>query len=268
MLTHSPKRLLSDMWFCLNGRRLMALVCAAFVFMMCEGCTAGPAWLQNPFAPISAPDIELAILKVEPTSRPGVYAVTGNTTLPDQSQITVAAIRLLNEAFETVDEDRQPTYEILDRQFADVENGQWSARLNLWRIDADGDFQETWQITQQRLATQFEPSPEVTFSATFDPAQQFPGFQDVVEEGSRLAKPSLAQYNSDGEVYLQASRKLSIALPTGGTVPLESSSSLVKVITREVDDPINAVVSSETSDEAAIAQSRSDAPLSPEEFLR
>jgi hypothetical protein len=224
-----------------------------------------PNWLQPQF---SSPNIELAILQVDPTNSPGAYVVTGNTTLPEQSQITVAAIRLINEVSDSTGGDRQPIYEILDRQFARVRNGQWDARLNLWRIDVDGDFQETWQITQPYLATQFDPSPEVIFSATFDPAQQFQGFQEAIEEGNRLARASLAQYNSDGELFLQASRKLAIALPTGSTVPLESSPSLVKVIDRDPGEPISAGIASDTESTASAAQSRSDAPLSPNQFLR
>lgn len=248
-----------------NLRQWLFIGFAVVMLVFCSSCTAVPSWFQSQLA---SPDIELAILQVEPTNRPGVYTITGNTTLPDQSRITVAAIRLLNDAEASVANAREATYEILDRQFANVTNGQWSTNLNLWRISANGDFQETWQITQQQLALKFEPSSQVTFSATFDPSQQFPGFQDAVEEGSNLARPSLAQYNSDGELYLQTSRKLAIALPTGSTVPLESSSAFVKVIDRQVTEQLTATASSESSTTPSASQSRSDAPLSPREFLQ
>lgn len=245
-------------------RQLLCMSVAALMLMICTACSAAPPWFQSQ---LSTPDIELAILQVEPTNRPGVYTITGNSTLPEQSQITVAAIRVLNSDEDPVNRDREPNYGILDRQFAVVKNGQWRTSLNLWRISASGDFQEPWQMTQQQLALQFEPSSQVTFSATFDPSQQFIGFQETVEEGSNLARPSLAQYNSDGELYLQTSRKLAIALPTGSTVPLESSSALVKVINRQVTEQLTATTSSESESTPSAAQSRSDAPLLPSELL-
>lgn len=248
-----------------NFRRFLLLSYAFSILIFCTGCSTASTWFQSQ---LSAPDIELSILQVEPTTRPGVYSVSGNTTLPEQSQITIAAIRLLDDEQSTVNASHETTYEILDRKFTTVEQGQWNSNLNLWRISSDGNFQEAWQITQQRLATNFEPSPEVTFSATFDPVQQSIDFQKAIEEGNNLARPSLAQYNSDGELYLQTSRTLTIVLPTGSTAPPETPSAFVKVINRQAESQVAATSSSDIVSNSSAAQSRSDAPLSPRNFLR
>ena len=248
-----------------NSRRLLLLSGALLLLMFCTGCSVASDWFQAQFSPSN---IELAILQVEPATRPGIYTVSGNTTLPEQTQVTVAAVRLLGDFQSTSNENAEPAYEILDRQFAMVEQGNWQANLNLWRVDSDGNFREAWQITQQHLETQFEPSSEVTFTATFDPAQQPPNFQQQIEEESNLARANLAQYNSDGELYLQTSRTLTIALPIGNTAPPEASSTLVKVIGRQAESQVADTALPSSASDSATAQSRSDAPLSPGEFLR
>lgn len=249
----------------LNCQRFLVLSVALLLITFCTGCSTVSEWFQ---ARVSPSPLELTILQVEPALRPGIYTVSGSTTLPEQAQITVAAVRLLEDSQSIDSENAEPTYEILDRQFVVVEQRNWQAELNLWRVASDGTFQEAWQITQPYLTTQFEPSPEVTFTATFDPAQQPPSFQEQIEEEGNLARQNLAQYNSDGELYLQTSRNLTIALPTGSTAPPEASSSLVKTIRRQAKPQIADTAASSAVSESATAQSRSDAPLSPGEYLR
>ncbi|MGJ3254116.1 MAG: hypothetical protein ACFE0J_23730 [Elainellaceae cyanobacterium] len=246
-------------------QRFVVLSVALLLLIVCTSCSTVSEWFQTKVSPSP---LELTILQVEPALRPGIYTVLGSTTLPEQAQITVSAVRLLEDSQSTNSENAEPTYEILDRQFVIVEQRNWQADLNLWRVASDGTFQEAWQITQQYLTTQFEPLPEVTFTATFDPAQQPSSFQEQIEEEGNLARQTLAQYNSDGELYLQTSRDLTIALPTGSTAPPEVSSSLVKTIRRQVKPEVADTAPSGTVGESATAQSRSDAPLSPREYLR
>ncbi len=267
MTQHSATTLRALPAFKLVLKRLLPLGLAA-ILLTCTGCATVSNWFQ---ARVSPAPIELTILQVEPSVRPGMYTVAGNATLPDQSQITVAAVRLLDAPQNLDNDTAEQTYEILARQSTLVERGAWQTNLNLWRVAATGDFQEAWQISQNYLDTGFKPSPEVTFTATFDPTQQPLEFQSQVEEGGNLARQSLAQYNSDGELYLQASRTLTLALPTGSTAPADATEPTVKLTTTSRTPQVaetTAITGGNTTGESITARSRSDAPLIPQEFLR
>jgi hypothetical protein len=200
-----------------------------------------------------------------------MYTISGSATLPDQTQITVAAVRLLEAPQNRDDDMTEQSYEILARQSASVDQGAWQTNLNLWQVASTGDFQEAWQISQTHLETDFIPSPEVTFTATFDPTQQPLEFQSRIEEEGNLARQSLAQYNSDGELYLQASRTLTLALPTGSTAPADATEPIVKLTPSSSTPQIvetTAVDGGNETAESVTTRSRTDAPLTPQEFLR
>ena len=124
MLIPTTKNVSSPTHTKLNCRRFLLLSYALLLLTFCTGCSTASDWFQAQF---SSPNIELAILQVEPATRPGIYTVSGNTTLPEQTQVTVAAVRLLDDFQSTLNKSAEPAYEILDRQFVRTEKGNWQA---------------------------------------------------------------------------------------------------------------------------------------------
>ncbi|NDJ16575.1 hypothetical protein [Myxacorys almedinensis] len=182
-------------------------------------------------------------MQVQPTGQAGVYTVSGRTNLPEQTRITVQAVRdlkaqpsskLTNDFVKLGTADRS-TYSILGRTQVNVKDGQWQTSLNLLQSVPDRQtpgtpgLLETWQVSKAQLGLQ--PNPRVIFLAVTDPVSQ----ALTVEQGS----PSAAQDNlsirftNDGKSYLQAEQALVIEPPnvkvstqppvsTIATVPVKS----------------------------------------------
>lgn len=175
--------------------------------LWCASCTSG-----------QAKDIQLK-LNVQSAGRSGLYSVTGETNLPDRSQITVAAIRYFLPANQlVVSSDTKINYSILDRQLVRVEKGKWQATLNLWQVAPDGSFREPWQLALSQIPTSFEPAPDVSFIATFEPDGQLATSQDQKVQIPEL-KGSLVRFTNEGQPYVKSSQTLRIPLPTGRKTP-------------------------------------------------
>jgi hypothetical protein len=228
------------------------LVGAMFLLLLNLGC-----------AKEREPNVELKI-QVEPSSRSGVYRVSGNTNIPDQSLITVAAIRTLSASESAA---TNTTYSILARQIVKVEQGTWQTTLNLWQVAPDGQFQEAWQGKQSQLGA-LKPDETVTFVALLDPASQPPALKQNIEASGRELQGRFIRFTNDGQWYLQASEVLPIALPTGKTTPPiiqtqdfnggRGDRFVVKrdsKTTQGVNPPLTTM-------------SQTTAPLSPAEFMR
>lgn len=168
----------------------------------------------------SVPQATLDI-QVQPGGRSGLYTASGTSNLPDQSRLIVMAIRPLRSATQlnqTETKVGESNYAILDRRAVEVKQGQWQTNLNLWQVAPKGQFQENWQLNQAKLGTNFTPSSEVTFVATFDPANQSPAIEPQINQALELESP-VVRFTNDGERYLQASEVVSLSLPTGKTTP-------------------------------------------------
>ncbi|MEB3360208.1 MAG: hypothetical protein VKK04_26010 [Synechococcales bacterium] len=227
------------------------------------GCTS----VQLPFLSGlgDAPAIDLSVRQVEQSDRPGTYIVAGSTTLPDQTRITVAAVRPLKDA------TNETSYAILSRQAATVEKGLWQVTLDLWQVANDGTFKETWQLSESSLNTQFQALPDVTFMATVEPQEAAPFRQQIERQGEDLLA-TIIRYSSDGELYLQASKTLSLALPFGQTTPPTTSANAVQ--RSALRDDLQQVQATQRSDSSDAKEgsvpiwSRTDAPIPPEAYLR
>ncbi len=208
-------------------------------------------------------------MQVQPSGRPGVYLVAGNTNLPDQSRITVTATRSLDSGVPpSTSSNPNTTYSILDRQIAKVERGNWQTTLNLWQIASDGRFREAWQLNQPELGLSITPASEVTFLALVDPVGQSPVVKQQLEQLGKKLEGSLVRFTSDGQWYLQTREILALALPTGKTTP---------PILRAEDrnggwgDRFAIKQQSKSSDFVNLPPapaSQTDQPLSSSEFLR
>jgi len=247
-------------------KRLVLLGLISVMAISSLSCASAPANLRS-FTNSSAP-INLSIRQVQHEGG-GTYTVAGTTSLPSKTKITVSAVRYLVEGAspETNNETDIP-YAILDRQIAQVEQGNWQAELNLWQIAPDGKFQEAWQLSQQDANVLFNPDENVTFLATFDPVNQPENFKAEVEKLDTSLQAALARFTPDGELYLQASQTMAIALPTGQTTP-PAASRLTEVVRRSKRKSAASRAASQ-ADKASASSSwrKTTAPLTPSEMLR
>ena len=200
---------------------LKGLASITLLLILSTGCSQLPSAVRQ--LPALIPGLSTNAnfqLRVSPSGNSGTYTVTGSTNLPDESRITVAAIRYLRL-------DKQPTksfspnqtYSILAYQDVKVNKGKWQTTLNLWKVAPNGQFQEAWQLEQSKLGLSLEPENDVTFLATVAPTDSLSKLEQLLQkQGIKLAS-TLVRNTSDGERYVQASQLLPIALPTGQTTP-------------------------------------------------
>ena len=228
-------------------------------------------------APVELPiDLPLAMIQpklkavsliwqVMTLSQPGAYRLSGNTDLPDKTQITIIALRYLYPVAAAMQQfNSRPTYSILDYQSASVEQGNWQTQINLWQVAPDGKFQETWQLDQQRLATRFNPTKQVVFLVTLAPIDRIAAVQQqLAAKGQMLSQQSIR--SADGETYAEFHQTVAVPLPTGSTqVPpqLEAENfgwGRRYLIPQEPQNPTQL---------EQPTQPQTDAPTKPEEFLR
>lgn len=159
-------------------------------------------------------------MRVTPLGHEGKYEVVGNTNLPDDSRIAVAAIRYLRSDNQlSPDIIPEATYSILDYKDVKVNEGKWQITLNLWKIAPNGQFSEEWQLRESELGLELEPEPSVTFLATLSPTTQFSEVERQLNKQGIKVKSTVIRSTADGERYVQASQVLPIDLPTGKTTP-------------------------------------------------
>ena len=216
--------------------------------------------------PGQSPNEKLEI-SVAAADRPGVYKLAGNSNLPDQSRIVVAAVRYLRPAAQPPLSNPNLTYSILAYQDAVVTGGKWQTTLNLWQVAPDGQFREAWQLKEQaELGLSLAPLTEISFVATLAPSGQLPELAKQLEQQVMALSNSFIKYTTDGQRYAQVSQILPVALPTGRTTPPQQRPEDFNygwgdryIIRPESPSQIQL---------EAPREHRSSAPLSATEFLR
>lgn len=159
-------------------------------------------------------------IQVTPSGRSGIYTVTGKTNIPDKSNITVAAIRLLKpDNLRIQNLTPNQTYSILAYQDVKVNKGAWQTTLNLWKVAPNGQFKEAWQLEQSKLGLSMAPDPDVTFLATVAPTGSLSELESQLEKQGVKLVSNLVRNTVDGERYIQASQVLAVDLPKGQTSP-------------------------------------------------
>ncbi|MGQ4650698.1 hypothetical protein [Lyngbya aestuarii] len=191
----------------------------------------------------------------------------GKTNLPDKSRITVAAVRYLRPTNELSPSlSSEPTYSILDYKDVKVNKGQWEIQLNLWKIAPNGQFQESWQLDEAKLGLSLDPVNEVTFLATFAPTDPLAGIEQQLKKQGIKVESNLVYNTPDGQRYIQASQILPIPLPTGQTTPPQQRPEDInggwgpRYLLLPEPPNINRLKQP--------SERRTDAPLSPSEFLQ
>jgi hypothetical protein len=195
-------------------------------------------------------------LQVQPTGKSGVYAASGKTTLPNQSRVTIQAVRQLEPVKASRLTNQKPLYAILDRQQVEVTDGQWQANLNLLK-NSPGPALELWQIKANQLGLAVQPRAEVTFLAVSDELN-LPLDIKTNKDSNQPLENSVLQFSRNGNAYLQAKQSLSINAP------------LVKTALNTAD--ASAVVQLKATPlldkSSPVAKPQSSAPLSPLQYLR
>jgi hypothetical protein len=170
----------------------------------------------HPFSRWAQINLDMQVTATEP---PGVYAIAGSANLPDQTQITVLAVRYLHPIAPTVSLNTNLTYSILDYQSTQIMQKRWQVNLNLWKVARNGQFQEGWQSEQQQLGLNLASEADVIFLATLAPIDQLPQLeQQLATRQMRLAR-GVIRSALDGQRYAQVNRLVSVALPTDKTNP-------------------------------------------------
>jgi len=244
------------------------LVSIVLLLILNTGCSQLPSTLRQ--LPALLPNLSSDAnfkLSVTPSGRLGVYTVAGSTNLPDQSRITVAAIRYLRSD-KQLSQSLSPnqTYSILAYQDVEVNKGKWQTTLNLWKVAPNGQFQEVWQLDQSKLGLTFIPETEVTFLATVAPTDSLSELESQLEKQGIKLVSNVVRNTSEGERYIQASQVLPIALPTGQTTPPKQRPEDINGGWGPryllLPEPPN------INNYEKPSKRRTDAPLSPAEFMQ
>ena len=200
---------------------LRGIVSSVLLIILNAGCSQVSLTARQ--LPSLFPDLSAAAnfqFRVTPSNQAGVYTVTGTTNLPDQSRITLSAIRYLRpDKLIAQSKSPNPTYSILAYQDVKVNKGKWQTILNLWKVAPDGQYQEAWQLDQSKLGLTLVPETDVTFLATVDPTNSLSKLEQQLEKQGIKLVSSVVRNTSDGEQYIQATQVLPVALPTGRTTP-------------------------------------------------
>lgn len=197
------------------------LVIIALLLVLNTGCSQ--VSLKAGQLPTLLPDFSKNAnfqLRVAPSGQAGVYNVAGTTNLPDQSRVSVAAVRYLNLK-KTPSPSIEPNqiYSILAYQDIKVNKGKWQTTLNLWKVAPSGQFQEAWQLEQSKLGIELEPEPDVLFLATVEPTDALSELETQLKKQGIKLVSNLVRNTAEGERYVQVSEVLPVALPTGQTTP-------------------------------------------------
>jgi hypothetical protein len=257
---------LSDRLRSLNDRSwrhiLQAGAVMAVVLLVSRFCQSGQLSLS------SRDDIDLQ-LSVTP-ERPGVYAIAGKTNLPDDARLAIAAVRYLEPTQQAaISSEAKPSYSILAYQTAAVKDGEWKTQLNLWQVVDDGRYREPWQIEQEALKLDLEPSKDVIFLATLNPVgkvEQLPALEQQLREKKLRVGGRYLYTSADGQQYVQVHEAKPVALPDGRTSPPARRPEDLNGGWGErylmPGEPPNPYVLEQPTDR------QTDAPMRREEFLR
>jgi len=229
---------------------LLVILCLGAI----AGCTPSP--LSDRFFPGEPVDVSLTIDTVEATESAGAYRLTGRTNLPEDTELTLAAVRSLTPE-KVASFNREPSYALLDRQTTLVRQGAWEVTLNLWQVAPSGQYQEAWQLDSATLSPGVKPSETVLFQASLEPTRQTEALSEALQRSQIQLQGELVRFTPDGEFYVYASQSLAIALPTGRTTPP----------TREPTPP-PAPVTAPQPQPTPITLDATSAPLSPQEMLQ
>lgn len=238
-------KVLSPRTMCLDcsPQRYVKAICASLL-LLTVSCTRE-----------RSSQVELS-LKVEPSNRPGVFTVSGQTNVPDQSQVIIQGIRPLTSS-QLASTNAASNYAILDRQTAVVSKGQWQATLKLWQSTPDGQYQEVWQSNQIPL----RPGTDVVFVAAIDPGNQSKALKQTLEKQGKSLEGANVHFTTNEQWYLQAKQTLTVTPPTGKTASSELNAKALERTLSNRSEPSTVNASLTQANLPILKEKQTTAPL-------
>ncbi|MEO0405958.1 MAG: hypothetical protein AAF289_01275 [Cyanobacteria bacterium P01_A01_bin.135] len=201
--------------------------------------------------------VTLSIRNIEPQGQTGTYLVSGDATGLNGATVAVTAMRQLSNR-------QAPNYSLLDRQYAEIEDGRWTTELQIWQSDRALSSLESWQIERAAFNLSFNPDPKVTFMVSLEPTEalKWPDATLETREGSSDSA-AVIQYTPDSEKYLVAESIMTIPVPA-------NSGGITDSVTRRSLDRTATAINPRAQSGAAVsaATSRSTAPLTPTQYMQ
>lgn len=210
-------------------------------------------------------DVNKLLLTVEPGDRPGVYQLSGTTDLPEETELTVQAVRGLTPTGQALPEDSaEEHYAILDRDRVLVSDGRWAVELQLWENNG-GESAESWQIQLPQSDRSFIPENEVRFTVSMPPTGDERALESQWQKSKQTPSDGVVSFTPDGEWFLQAEESVAIT-PPAATVPNQPNSFNAR---RDLAQTESGIPLAETAEGAAAkGEGTTDAPLDDSELLR
>jgi hypothetical protein len=180
------------------------------------GCSSLPFADRN----TTLPSVQ-AELTVTPSSQPGTYTLIGKTDFPDRSPLRIAAVRYLyptTPISQTL--GSKPTYAILAYATTTVEKGNWTVPLTVWQTAPNGQYQESWQLTQPELKLNLKPADNLVFVATLAPGDKADNLQQLEQnllKNKKSLSPEIIRRSGADDRFLQLVQIIEAKLPTGST---------------------------------------------------
>ncbi len=193
-------------------KKFLAKLLVLVVLVMTTACDRPPS---NLFGRAQNNAVDIVIEQITETGQPGQFILTGTTSLPDKTPLTVSAVRLVSSPNVSALTPEGSQHAILDRKSAFVKDGRWQTQLQLWEIGPEGTYQENWQTIGGSAIDPASSSPSVDFLATLEPID--------LAKSNLMTRPNLLEsadspllnFTPDGEPYLKASQSRIVALPSG-----------------------------------------------------
>jgi hypothetical protein len=139
---------------------------------------------------------------------PGTYLISGKTNLPDQTNLTVQAVRSLQvDRVTSRVLNQQPIDSVLAHTQVSVKTGVWETELRLHHRSPAGQVVEAWQA--ERSQVDLIPSSQVKFVVMTEPKNR------AIELQPGAAQISFA---SNGKSFVRLEESVAISPPKQGTV--------------------------------------------------
>jgi hypothetical protein len=192
----------------MNKSVLIRVLSAVLIVVLTAACDRLPSISRAGENPVA-----LTIEQVAETGQPGAFTLSGTATLPNQTPLTISAVRRLSTEANDSSSEPEPLFSILDRKSAVVQDGRWQAQLTLWQVSPEGFYQEPWQRTGDGLAPS-QASSTVEFRAALEPPDL--SRAKVKNRAAILdqATNPLLNFTPEGQPYLTVSESRVVALPS------------------------------------------------------
>ncbi len=201
-------------------------------------------------------------MQVRSSGQPGVYTIVGTTNLPNQTRMTIQAVRSLRPVSTSRLTNQEQTYAILARQPIEVIDGKWETTLSLLKPGINGQSLENWQTHNAQLGLNLQPDDQVAFQAVTDPINRSLNVEQ--QSGNTTPGESLiVRFTADGKSYLQSEQALSIAPPAQTS---KTSSAMNQMLGTPATVTVQVV--SKQIKEPSKGKKQLNAPLAPAETLR